>query len=140
MRIAWAIPCLRVRARSPGLLDLFGAGVDSVVVDSLPKDIQFDVAIRLVGTVQDFESPHTVEVVLSDPQLVEVGRLQIPVDPRAPAATHIPGYELNHVIGTRIDFEADMAGGYDLSFAVDGQAQHRHKVTLSVVVQELDRG
>ncbi len=135
MRIAWAIPCLRVRSRAPGLLDLFGAGVDSVVVDELPKDIQFDIAIRLVGTVQDFESSHTVEVVLSDPQLVEVGRLQVPVDVRTPTATHIPGYELNHAIGARVDFEADMAGGYDLSFAMDGQAQHRHKTTLSVVVQ-----
>jgi hypothetical protein len=105
------------------------------VVGALPKDIQFDVAIRLVGTVQDFESSHNVEVVLSDPHLVEVGRLQIPVDARAPGATHIPGYELNHAIGARIDFEADMAGGYDLSFAVDGHAQHRHKATLSVVVQ-----
>jgi hypothetical protein len=103
-------------------------------VDGLPKDIQFDVAIRLVGAVQDFETAHTVEVVLSDPQLVEVGRLDIPVDPRKPPATHIPGYELNHAVGARIDFEADVAGGYDLSFAVDGKAEHRAKATISVVV------
>lgn len=136
MRIAWAIPCVRVRVRDVGLLDLLGAQIDSVVVDSLPKDVQFDVAIRLIGTVQDFEVDHVVEVVLSSPDLIEIGRLQVPVAPRAPAPTHIPGYEINHAVAVRIDFPAEMPGGYDLSFALDGEAAHWHKTTVSVILAE----
>jgi hypothetical protein len=76
-----------------------------------------------------------VEVVLSDPDLVELGRLELPVAPRRPAATHIPGYEINHSLGARVAFTADREGGYDLSFAVDKQAQHRSKTTISVVTK-----
>lgn len=131
--MVWAIPCVRVRGRPDGLLDLLGAQIDSVVVDSVPKDVQFDVAIRVVGPEQDFQGHHLIQVLLSDPQLVEVGALDVPIPPRTPTESHIPGYEINHNIGLRIDFEADQLGGYDLSFALDGQTQHRHKTTLSVV-------
>lgn len=133
MRLAWAIPCARVRTRAGGLLDLLAAPIDSVVVEEVPKDIQFDVAMRLVGTVHDFEEHHLVQVVLSDPQLEQVGVLEVPTAPRSPKPDHIPGYEINHNVGVRIDFEADEYGGYDLSFALDGSAQHRHKTTISVV-------
>jgi len=135
VRLAWAIPCARVRTRPGGLLDLLAAPIDSVVVEGLPKDIQFDVAMRLIGTVQDFEEPHVLQVVLSDPQLEQVGVLDVPIAPRSPKPGHIPGYEINHNVGVRIDFEADQLGGYDLSFALDGSAQHRHKTTVSVVEQ-----
>jgi len=114
-------------------LDLLGAQVDSILIASLPEDVQFDVAIRLVGTEQDFQRAHLLQIVLSDPHLVEVGALDVPIAPRAPAASHIPGYEINHHVPVRIDFEADQYGGYDLSFGLDGEAQHRQKTTLSVV-------
>jgi hypothetical protein len=127
---------VRVRTRPGGLIDLLGAQVDSVVVESLPKDVQFDVAVRLVGAVQDFEDRHLLQVTLSDPELTEVGSLPVLIAPRAPAETHIPGYEINHTTGARIDFEADKYGGYDLSFALDGEPQHRHKTTISIVAPE----
>ncbi|MCP9491007.1 MAG: hypothetical protein MSC31_14210 [Solirubrobacteraceae bacterium MAG38_C4-C5] len=119
--------------RPDGLLDLLAAPIDAVVVEGLTKDIQFDVAMRLIGTVQDFEEHHLLQVMLSDPQLEQVGVLEVPIAPRSPKPGHIPGYEINHNIGVRIDFEADQYGGYDLSFALDGYAQHRHKTTISVV-------
>lgn len=114
-------------------MDLLGAQIDSVVIESLPRDVQFDVAVRLVGREQDFREHHLLQVALSDPQLVEVGTLDVPIEPRAAPRSHIPGYEINHNVPVRIDFEADQYGGYDLSFGLDGQAQHRHKTTLSVV-------
>jgi hypothetical protein len=119
--------------RPDGLVDLAAAQIDSVVLESLPRDLQFDVAVRIVGAVQDFEASHLLQVALSDPQLVEVAMFDVPIEPRAPAATYIEGYEINHHVGLRIDFEADQLGGYDLAFALDGQPEHRHKTTLSVV-------
>lgn len=116
-------------------MDLLGAQIDSVVVESIPKDVQFDLAVRLVGTVQDFEHSHMLQVTLSDPDLAEVGVLDVPIAPREPVPTHIAGYEINHTVGVRIDFEADRHGGYDLAFALDGESQHRHKSTISVVPQ-----
>jgi hypothetical protein len=133
VRIAWAIPCVRVRMRTDGLLDLLGAQIDSVVIPALPMDVQFDIALRVVGTVQDFEVDHSIEVVLSDPGLVEAGRLRVPIPPRSPTSSHLPGYEINHHIGMRIDFEADIYGGWDLAFALDDEAQHDHRTTLSIV-------
>jgi hypothetical protein len=133
VRIAWATPCVRVRVRSDGLLDLLGVQIDSVVIPELPKDVQFDVAVRIVGTVQDFEAAHSVEVVLFDPNLVEAGRNIVPIAPRAPSPSHIPGYEINHHLAMRIDFEADIYGGWDLAFALDGETRHGLRTTLSVV-------
>lgn len=96
--------------------------------------VQFDVAIRLVGPVRDFEASHVVDVVLSGPELEVLGELPIPVPPRKPARTHLPGYEINAHVGARIEFEAESEGGYDLAFALDGQPEHRHKTTISVVL------
>jgi len=134
LRIAWAIPCVRVRSRPDGLLDLLGCQIDSVVLSSLPTEIEFDVAIRLVGPEQDFVEPHAVQVVLSDPRLEGLGTLDIPIESREPSPSRIPGYEINANVGARIAFEPDQVGGYDLSFALDGEAEHRHKTTLSVVL------
>ncbi len=114
-------------------MDLIGAQIDSVVVEALPADVQIDVAIRLVGAPRDFGVAHAVQVVLSDPQLVELGRLDIPVPPRVPGPRHIPGYEINHHVATRISIPVDVAGGYDLSFALDREPAHQHKTTVSVV-------
>lgn len=127
---------MRVRSRGDGLLDLLGCQIDSVVLASLPTEIEFDVAVRLVGPEQDFAANHLVQVVLSDPQLEELGALDIPVSPRAPSASHIQGYEINYNVGARIAFEPDQQGGYDLSFALDGEPQHRHKTTISVIVRD----
>ena len=137
--MVWAIPCMRVRRRPPTLLDLIGVQIDSVVVDSIPKDVQFDATIRLVGPKRDFRDDHLIQVVLSDPQLVEAGALDVPVRPRTATTNHIPGYEINHHVGVRIDFEADQPGGYDLSFALDGHPQHHCKTTLSVVLPDSNR-
>lgn len=75
-----------------------------------------------------------VQVVLSDPQLEGLGTLDMPIEPRTSPRGRIPGYEINANIGVRIAFEPDQEGGYDLSFALDGEAQHRHKTTLSVLL------
>ncbi|MEA2370991.1 MAG: hypothetical protein QOH12_1385 [Solirubrobacteraceae bacterium] len=104
------------------------------MLSSLPTEIEFDVAIRLVGPEQDFAESHLVQVVLSDPQLAGLGTLDIPIEPRTSLPGRIPGYEINANVGARIAFEPDQEGGYDLSFALDGEAQHRHKTTLSVLL------
>jgi hypothetical protein len=57
----------------------------------------------------------------------------VPIESRALVATYIEGYEINHHVGLRIDFEADRLGGSDSAFALDGQPEHRHETTLSVV-------
>lgn len=122
--------------RGDGLLDLLICQIDSIVVDELDTEIEFDVAIRLVGPERDFADEHVVQVVLSDPQLESLGALDLPVPPRIPDRYHIPGYELNHNVGARITFQPEQEGGYDLSFALDGEAVHRHKTTISVVLAD----
>jgi hypothetical protein len=122
-----------VRPLGGGLLDLFGVQIDSVLTTTLPVSVEFDVAIRLVGPPQDFETAHVVDVLLTGPELDVLGELSIPVAPRKPDRTHLPGYELNAHLGARIAFDGYAEGGYDLAFALDGQPEHRHKTTLSVV-------
>jgi len=67
---------------------------------------------------------------------VELGQLAVPVFPRLPTPSHIPGYEINHNLGARIAFAPDQPGGYDLSFGLDGKAQHSHKTTLSIILSD----
>lgn len=98
-------------------------------------DVQIDVAIRIVGTVQDFREHHAVRVTLSGPDLVELGRLVIPVPPRDRATSHFPGYEINAHLATRISLPGDTIGGYDLSFALDDEPEHRHRSTISLVLK-----
>jgi len=106
-----------------------------VVTTTLPVSVVFDVAIRLVGPPQDFETAHVVDVLLTGPELDVLGELSVPVPPRKPDRTHLPGYELNAHVGARIAFEPHVGGGYDLAFALDGEPEHRHKTTLSVVLR-----
>ncbi len=127
---------MRVRGRTGGLLDLLGAQIDSVVVPALPTDVQFDLAVRIVGTEQDFQERRLLQIVLSDPQLEEVGAFDVPILPRVPAPSRIPGYEINYHLAARIDFEADQYGGFDLSFAIDSEPQHHQKTTMSVVAPQ----
>jgi hypothetical protein len=122
-----------VRPLGGGLLDLFGVQIDSVLTTTLPVSVEFDVAIRLVGPPQDFATAHMVDVLLTGPELDALGELSVPVPPRKPGRTHLPGYELNAHVGARITFDADAEGGYDLAFALDGEPEHRQKATISVV-------
>jgi hypothetical protein len=48
-----------------GLLTLIGAQIDSVTVDTLPKALEFDVGIRLVGSVADFQESHELQAELT---------------------------------------------------------------------------
>jgi hypothetical protein len=90
------------------------------------------VAIRLVGSEIDFAEEHLVQVTLSDPQLEALNVLDLPVFPRVRAAHRLPGYELSAHEGARIAFQPSSEGGYDLSFALDGEPIHQHKATISV--------
>jgi hypothetical protein len=71
-------------------------------------------------------------VTLSDPQLVDLDVLDLPVFPLVPGPNRLPGYELSTHVGARISFQPRSQGGRDLSFALDGQTEHRHKSTISV--------
>ena len=133
MRIVWAIPCGWARPSStPGRLDVFDCQIDSVVVGTLGTEVEFDVAFRIAGSAADFSVEHSVQVTLSDPQLNELNVLSLPVIPRVPARHRLPGYELSAHDGARVSFQPDREGGYDLSFALDGAPEHRHKATISV--------
>ncbi len=72
-------------------------------------------------------------MLLTGPEMEVLGELSIPVTPRRPGSGHLPGYEINAHVGARIAFDADAEGGYDLAFALDGETEHRHKTTISVV-------
>ncbi|MDX6681990.1 MAG: hypothetical protein QOG94_2029 [Solirubrobacteraceae bacterium] len=133
MRIVWAIPCGWARPSStPGRLDLFDCQIDSVLLGFLGTEVEFDVAFRLAGSAADFAVEHVVQVTLSDPQLNELGALDLPVFPRVPAPFRLPGYELSAHDVARISFRPDREGGYDLSFALDGEPDHRNKATIAV--------
>lgn len=133
MRIVWAIPCRGLIAVGDGTLVIQGAQIDSVVVSDLPVELQFSVAIRVVGRADEFGAPHRVSVTLTGPALDHIQTLDIPIVPREPTLHHIPGYELNCHLGAQILMTADELGGYDLSFAVDDEPQHHVRTTLSVV-------
>jgi hypothetical protein len=122
-----------VQRRGLGLLTLVGAQVDSVIVPSLPADIVFDVAVRLVGLPVDFERDCDLEVTLTAPTWEELGKLNVPIQPRSPDWTHLPGSEINHHVMTRIDFEAIEYGAHHLEFVLDGKTQPHANTALTVV-------
>jgi hypothetical protein len=107
--------------------------VDSVIVPALPKDIVFDVAVRLVGLPVDFEVEHKLEVSLTAPDWEEIGRLATPIHPSAPDWTYLPGSEINHHLITRIDFEALEYGAHHLEFVLDDKVQAHVNTSLTVV-------
>lgn len=115
------------------MLALTGVQIDSVIVSSLPADIVFDVAIRLVGLPLDFESESEIQVKLSAPDWEEIGVLAAPVSPREPAPSYIAGSEINYHTVVRIDFEATEFGTHHLEFALDDRTEPRVNTALSVV-------
>jgi hypothetical protein len=135
LRIAWAIPCGWVRRSStPGRPDLFDCQIDTVQAASPTTEVEFDVAMRIVGTQEDFAAEHLVQVALSDPQMKVLHVFDLPIFPLVPAPHRLPGYELSLHDGVRIAFRPESEGGYDLSFALDGKPEHRLNTTMSVTV------
>lgn len=134
MRIAWAIPCGQAHRPSPGRLDLYECNIDTVVVASLGTEVEFDVAIRVVGTESDFATRHVVQVIFRDPQLVVLQTLDLPVPLLVPGPHRLPGYELSTNVGAQVAFHPAMEGGYDLSFALDGIVDARCSATIAVEV------
>lgn len=116
-----------------GLLTLVGAQIDSVIVPSLPADIVFDVAVRLVGLPADFERGCRLEVALVAPTFEELGKLDIEVKPRTPGPHYLAGSEINHHLMARIDFEAVEYGPHHLEFTLDGKTEPRVNTALTVV-------
>jgi hypothetical protein len=104
-----------------------------VIVESLPAEIVFDVAIRLVGLPIDFERGCRLEVALSAPTFEDLGKLPITVQPREPSATYLPGSEINHHVIIRIDFEAIEYGPHHLEFELDGKAQPHVNTAMTVI-------
>lgn len=104
-----------------------------MTVPRLGIDGSYRVLIRLVGTEQDFRTPHRLTLTLTDPHLDELGTLDRAIDPRAAGPSHIAGYEINHHLRADIEMPLDTAGGYALSFALDGKTDHRHTVVISVI-------
>ena len=104
-----------------------------MIVATLPRDIVFDVAIRLVGLPVDFERGCSLEVSLSAPTFENIGKLPITIHPRGPGGTHLPGSEINHHVITRIDFEAIEYGPHHLEFELDGRAQPHANTALMVI-------
>jgi len=102
-------------------------------VPSLPRDIVFDVALRLIGLPVDSERGCELEIALAAPTFEEIGRLPIPVKPRAASATHVEGSEINHHVIARIDFEAIECGSHHLEFKLDNKAQPHVNTALTVV-------
>jgi hypothetical protein len=123
-----------VRVHEASLLTLIGAQIDSVTVDTLPKVLEFDVAIRIVGAVADFRAPHELQAQLTAPDTETIGELTRVIEPREPATTAVPGYEINQQFALRISFEADAPGGYDLRLRLDDKLQSlTNSLTLSVL-------
>jgi len=87
----------------------------------------------LVGLPLDFERDCDLEVTLTAPTWEELGKLNVPIQPRMPDWTHLPGSEINHHVMTRIDFEAIEYGAHHLEFALDGKTQPHANTVLTVV-------
>lgn len=104
-----------------------------MTVPRLGIEGSYRVLIRLVGTEQDFRTPHRLALTLRDPNLDLLGTLDRAVDPRAPGRNHVPGYEINHHLRADIEMPLDTAGGYALTLALDGETDHRHTVVISVI-------
>jgi hypothetical protein len=115
---------------------VWGAGFDTMKVPRLGIDGGFRILIRLVGTVQDFREDHVVKLTLTDPNTDVLGTLDHPIEPRRPGPDHVPGYEINHHFRVDVTIPLDVAGGYDLAFALDGNRDQRHTFALSVIVRE----
>jgi len=105
-------------------------------VPRLGIEAGFRILVRLVGTEQDFRAVHVVTLTLTAPNLDVLGTLEHPIEPRQPGPDHIPGYEINHHFRTDITIPLDVAGGYDLAFALDGKRIQQHTLALSVIVRE----
>ena len=87
-----------------------------------------------VGPIADFRSSHELQAQLTAPDTETIGELTRVIAPREPAATALPGYEINQQFALRISFEADAPGGYDLRLRLDDKLQSlTNSLTLSVI-------
>lgn len=105
-----------------------------MVVPRLGIEGGFRVLTRLVGRPEEFQAPHAINLTLTGPATEPVGTLDYPVAPRAPAPTARPGDEINHQFRVDVRIPLDAEGGYDLAFALDGNRDQRHTISITVVM------
>jgi hypothetical protein len=88
-----------------------------------------------MGRPEEFRVSHVVMVTLTDPSTEPLGTLEHRIGPRLPGPNARPGDEINHNFVLDIGIPLDVAGGYDLAFALDGERVQRHTLTITAVVR-----
>lgn len=120
VRIVWALPCERVELRDDGGRDAYGIGVGTLVVDDLPAQLGFTLALQVAATADDFEQSHRFVAEVTSPSGQVAGRFDGPLHVDTISSLAEPREELASVSDGLLTFLANEPGLYRVEVSVDG--------------------
>jgi hypothetical protein len=130
-RIDWAIPC-RYAEENGGLGTIVGAGIDAILISSLPANIGLLIALRIVLAEDEFDTPHELTFTLRDPSMNEVATISAQLDGFQPNPLREPGWEAGNFLPTAHQFQVSEAGTFTVEILLDDRSQH----TIPILVRQ----
>jgi hypothetical protein len=118
-----------------GMLHMIAAGVDTLLVPSVPAARALGVGLRLLIDVAEARQPHQVQLIYQDAdgqRLSEVSGTLGPVDPNQPLPP--PGRPFGVVMAFNLMLPIPSYGDYSLELVVDGEP--KKSITLAALQLE----
>lgn len=132
VRIVWALPCERVERREDGGRDAYGIGVGVLVVDDLPAELGFTLALQVAATADDFERTHRFVAEVTSPSGDSAARFEGPLQVDSISSLAEPDEALTSISDGWLTFHAIEPGLYSVEVSVDGVTGAKFDVRVVV--------
>jgi hypothetical protein len=121
VRIQWAVPCrgIDVSDAEPGIVNLRGAGIDLLLIPSLPHPVGVIVACRFAMPVHDAGSTVDLEAHLLGPGMTLLESIETQINIGEPGANHPEGWEMTAIAPLIMQFTAVAEGAHGLEIRLD---------------------
>lgn len=120
VRIVWGLPCERVLRREDGGRDAYGIGVGELVVDDLPAEVGFALALQVAASADDLTKRHAFVAEVTSPRGNLAGRFAGPLKVDSISRLAEAHEELASTTDGWLTFTASHPGLYRVEVSVDG--------------------
>jgi hypothetical protein len=137
LRIQWAVPCREIvlSESEPGIADLRGAGIDTIMVPSLPYQVGVIVAARFATPERDAGSTVVFEAHLLGPGMLVLESIHSPITVGDPNPSHSEGWEMTSLMPLVVQFTAQAEGAHGLEIRLDNKLAANATTWFTIRIQ-----
>jgi hypothetical protein len=126
VHILWATACNSISVLERGVANIEEAGLNTFIVDDLPTDVDFTVALMVNSGPEEIGEQFEIPVELWDPDGVPVRELDLVVEVDPPEAGHPPSLRVTDFHAIDVAFEANTEGTHSIEIRQPGWKPNDH--------------